>query len=195
MDQTTFEQLELKFEQLEFKFNGQLDEICSVYENENKKSDCMRNYVKEIYENFIVTIITTLTNFVVEVGKDCMIEGLQVDKHVFDKDGNLKFVIECKAWLDKAMFARAVCDYMLMLCKNPDKDFELVVFAGQNSINDTWIVEYSNMCQKFVGHTPKVIFLHESKRRGKTYSRKDRDFFKLNRYAIIELIDYLNAKE
>ena len=93
------------------------------------------------------------------------LKKLQVDWHVY-KDGLLKYLIECKTYLDACYLKRFIDDALdLHLSPEVPDDVEFAILAGQNACS---ITSYEYNIEKFFDLTGKeiqVFFVNPQRKR------------------------------
>ena len=110
---------------------------------------------------------------------DGLTMDLQVDRHIFDSEGNRFAFVECKTYLDASMLKRAMFDLLEIATEVDDPTIRYGVFAGQNAVKDVTLNYYKAFFQKATGLPLEVFFVNEGKR---TSSKP----FAIHRFPLIE---------
>ena len=110
-----------------------------------------------------------------------------VDRHCYTIDGELKMMIECKAYLDRCYMARAHSDFTWIQGVLNSQDVKMVIFALENATTPDAIKFYTGL-----GSIDEIFFLLDGKRKSSEPIWKD-DFRKeINKQKLQTVIDYVN---
>tara|TARA_Y100000996_G_C22290959_1_gene548064 strand:+ start:20 stop:589 length:570 start_codon:yes stop_codon:yes gene_type:complete len=90
-------------------------------------------------------------------------DRIQVDLHVYEKD-KIKFVVECKSYLDSSMLKRAIFDFLEI--KKAIGDCPRIISTGQLAIKEETL-NYHRELAKELGVPFEVFVLNTSKWRKK----------------------------
>ena len=130
--------------------------------------------INEINPNLIVK---QRDNLIAEAG-GYVNDGIQVDLHVYEKD-KIKFVVECKSYIDSSMLKRAIIDFYEVkkvlgdcprIISSSSKDFDLrIISTGQLAIKEATLNYHKELAKEF-GVPFELFVLNSNKFRRKGQS-------------------------
>jgi len=118
--------------------------------------------INEINPNLIVK---QRDNLIAEAG-GYVNDGIQVDLHVYEKD-KIKFVVECKSYIDSSMLKRAIIDFYEV--KKVLGDCPRIISTGQLAIKEATLNYHKELAKEF-GVPFELFVLNSNKFRRKGQS-------------------------
>ena len=153
----------------------------------------VRSTMKESVEGLLDLIWETerggeskKNDFIQSTSKSGITLNFQVDRHLYDVDGKLEKIGECKAYLDRCFMERASSDFRRIIEGSTSKP-KTFILALENCVSDKAFQYYMDE-----ENIHNVFFLMDGKRNAKKPIWKDGFDKKVNIESLQKFVDYIN---
>ena len=153
----------------------------------------VRATMKESVEGLLDLIWTTerggeskKNDFIESISKGGYSLKFQVDRHLYDKDGSMEKIGECKAYLDRCFMERASSDFGRIL-NGVDSKPTTFVIALEDAVGNTAYNYYMDE-----GNIHKVFYLCDGKRNPKKPIWKEEFYKPINPKKLESFIKFIN---
>lgn len=165
---------------------------ANSYSKESKMG-MVRSTMKESVEGLLDLIWETerggqskKNDFIESTSKSGITLNFQVDRHLYNKDGKLEKIGECKAYLDRCFMERASSDFRRIIDGSNLKP-KTFILSLENAISDKAFNYYMDE-----GNVGRVFYLLDGKRSPTKPIWKDEFSKKVNKQSLQEFVEYIN---